>query len=84
MLIFKEILTEGMVGKEENEKGEIEGYRHEKDKRKNVVPARFASYDTSKPKPKKYEYDPYLDPQLVWARKIYRLFLQRLRYELHY
>jgi len=50
-------------------KGDIEAYRYEKDKRKNVVPVGLASYDTSKPKPKKYEYDPHLDPQLVMSRK---------------
>jgi adenine-specific DNA-methyltransferase len=43
----------------------IEAYRHETDKRKNAVPVGLASYDTSKPKPKKYEYA----PQLVWAGK---------------
>jgi 23S rRNA maturation-related 3'-5' exoribonuclease YhaM len=43
-------------------KGEdVEAYRHEADKRKNAVPVGLASYDTSKPKPKKYEYDPHLD-----------------------
>jgi adenine-specific DNA-methyltransferase len=47
----------------------IETYRHETDKRKNAVPVSLASYDTAKPKPKKYEYDPHLDPQLVWAGK---------------
>lgn len=49
--------------------GDIKAYRHEKDTRKNVVLVGLASYDTSKPKPKKYEYDPHLDPQLVWAGK---------------
>ncbi|MDI6722942.1 MAG: hypothetical protein QMD97_05255, partial [Candidatus Aenigmarchaeota archaeon] len=29
----------------------------------------LASYDTSTSKPKKYEYDPYLAPQLVWTGK---------------
>ena len=47
----------------------VEAYRHEKETRKNVVPVGLASYDTSKPKPKKYEYDPHLDPQLVWTGK---------------
>ncbi|MFZ3136574.1 MAG: PDDEXK nuclease domain-containing protein [Thermodesulfovibrionales bacterium] len=35
---------------------------------KNFVSAGLASYDTSTPKPKKYEYDPHL-AQLVWAGK---------------
>ncbi len=47
----------------------IEAYRHEADKRKNAVPVGLVSCDTSKPKPKKYEYDPHLDPQLIWAGK---------------
>ena len=41
----------------------VDSYRHEMDTRKNAVPVGLASYDTSKPKPKKYEYDPHLDPQ---------------------
>lgn len=51
------------------QKEDIEAYRHEADTRKNAVPVGLASYDTSKPKPKKYEYDPHLDPQLIWAGK---------------
>jgi len=47
----------------------VEAYRHEDETRKNVVPAGLASYDTLIPKPKKYEYDPHLDPQLVWTGK---------------
>jgi len=49
---------------------DVEAYRHEKETRKNVVPAGLASSDTSAPKPKKYEYDPHLDPQLVWSGKV--------------
>lgn len=40
---------------------DIEAYRHEKETRKNAVPVGLASYDTAKPKPKKYEYDPHLE-----------------------
>jgi adenine-specific DNA-methyltransferase len=47
----------------------VEAYRHETETRKNVVPAGLASYDTSKPKTKKYAYDPHLDPQLMWTGK---------------
>src|SRR4030043_258503 len=47
----------------------VEAYRHETETRKNVVPAGLASYDTSTQKTKKYEYDPHLDPQLVWTGK---------------
>lgn len=45
----------------------VEAYRHETETRKNVVPAGLVSYDTLTSKPKKYEYDPHLNPQLVWA-----------------
>lgn len=57
-----------LARKSGNKKGEIEVCRHD-DTRKNAVPVRLASYDTSKLKPKKYVYDPHLDPQLVWAGK---------------
>jgi len=39
----------------------VEAYRHETGKRKIVVSVRLASYDSSTPKIKKYEYDPHLD-----------------------
>ncbi len=48
---------------------DVESYRHETGTRKNVVPAGLASYDTLTSKPKKYAYDPHLDPQLVWTGK---------------
>jgi len=57
-----------LARKSGNKKGEIEVYKHD-DTRKNAVPVGLASYDTSKLKPKKYTYDPHLDPQLVWAGK---------------
>jgi len=45
---------------------DIEACRHETDKQKNTLPGRPVSYVTSKPKPKKYEYDLHLDPQFIW------------------
>ncbi len=39
----------------------VDSYRHEQETCKNAVPVGLASYDTSKPKPKKYDYDPRLD-----------------------
>jgi len=48
---------------------DVKAYRHEKETRKNVVLVGLASYDTSTPKPEKYEYDPHPDPQLVWTGK---------------
>ena len=47
----------------------LEAYKHETETCKNAVSVGLASYDTSKPKPKRYDYDPHLDPQLVWTGK---------------
>jgi adenine-specific DNA-methyltransferase len=58
-----------MVRKAPKKEEDVESCRHETETRKNVVPAGLASYDTSTSKPKKYEYDPHLDPQLVWTGK---------------
>jgi hypothetical protein len=49
---------------------DIDSYRHEADIRKNAVPVGLASYDTSKPKPKKYDCDPHLDPVRKQATQI--------------
>ena len=61
------------MAKEKKRKGfkeeDVEAYRYEAGKMKNAVPVGLASYDTSKHKPKKYEYDPHLEPQLVWSGK---------------
>lgn len=57
-----------MARKSGRAKGEIEVYKHD-DTRENAVPPGLASYDTSKPKQKKYAYDLHLDPQIVWADK---------------
>jgi adenine-specific DNA-methyltransferase len=58
-----------LAKKAKKKEEDIDAYRHETETRKNVVPVGLASYDTAKPKPKKYEYDPHLDPQLVWTGK---------------
>ena len=58
-----------MAKKAKKKEEDVEAYRHETETRKNVVPVGLASYDTSIPKPKKYDYDPPLDPQLVWTGK---------------
>ena len=58
-------MAKGKKRKDSN-KNDIDAYRHEAETRKNAVPVGLASYDTSKLKPKKYEYDPHLDPCLVW------------------
>jgi len=57
------------LAKKTRKEEDVEAYRHETEKRKNVIPAGLAYYDTSTLKPKKYEYDPHLDPQLVWTGK---------------
>jgi adenine-specific DNA-methyltransferase len=48
---------------------DIEVYKQETETRKNAVPAGLASYDTSKPKLKRYDYDPQLAPRLIWSGK---------------
>jgi len=44
-----------LAKKTEKKQGEIEAYQHEADKRKNTVPCELASYDTAKPKQKKFK-----------------------------
>jgi len=56
-----------LAKKPKTKKEDVDSYRHEDETRKNAVPAGLASYATSKPK--KYGYDPHLDPQLVWSGK---------------
>jgi adenine-specific DNA-methyltransferase len=46
----------------------VKDYRHE-EKRPNNPPAGLATYDKTAPSRKMYDYDPHLDPQLVWAGK---------------
>jgi adenine-specific DNA-methyltransferase len=46
----------------------VKDYRHE-EKRPNNPPAGLATYDKTLPSRKTYDYDPHLDPQLVWAGK---------------
>ncbi len=48
----------------------VDDYRHDS-KRKNNPEAGLVTYEAvgEGPPPKKYEYDPHLDPQLVWAGK---------------
>ena len=46
----------------------VKDYRHE-EKRPNNPPAGLATYDRTSPSRKIYDYDPHLDPQLVWAGK---------------
>lgn len=58
-----------MARKVKKKEEDVDSYRHEAETRKNAVPVGLASYDTSRPKPKKYDYDPHLDPQLVWSGK---------------
>ena len=45
---------------------------HRRDRRKNIPTAEFESYlqeEEAKPKPKLYQRNPDLDPQLVWRGK---------------
>jgi len=54
--------TQIMARKVKKKNEDIEAYRHETDKRKNAVPVGLlASHDATRPKPKKYDYDPQLE-----------------------
>ena len=72
-----------MKGRKRKDSGDVEAYRHETETRKNVVPVGLTSYDTSTPKPKKYEYDPHLAPQLVWTGKAENTSFEVLTVSLH-
>ena len=58
-----------MAKKARKKEGDVDSYRNETDSSKNAVPVGLASYDTSKLKPKKYDYAIHLDPQLIWSGK---------------
>ena len=58
-----------MARRAKKKEEDVEAYRNETEICKNAVSAGLASYDTSKPKPKRYDYDPHLIPQLVWTGK---------------
>ncbi len=51
---------------------QVADYRHEDATRVNNPPAGLAWQDTEKPGKRRFEYDPHLDPQLVWAGKAER------------
>ncbi len=49
---------------------EVDDFRHEEATRKNNPPAGLApTYEVHERKTTQYQYDPHLDPQLVWAGK---------------
>jgi 3-deoxy-D-manno-octulosonic-acid transferase len=56
----------------ESGKREVDDYRHDEAQRLNNPEAGLARYETEKPPTKQYEYDPRMDPQLVWAGKAER------------
>jgi adenine-specific DNA-methyltransferase len=51
---------------------QVADYRHEEASRVNNPPAGLAWQDTEEPARRRFEYDPHLDPQLVWAGKAER------------
>lgn len=51
---------------------QVDDYRHDGATRLNNPPAGLAWQDTEKPSKHRFEYDPHLDPQLVWAGKAER------------
>ena len=51
-------------------KRKVESYQHKDKKRLNNPPVGLVTPETDpEPAKKTYEYDPHLDPQLVWAGK---------------
>ena len=59
------------MAKKKSKKKEIDQYAHAGKSRVNNPPVGLVTPETDpeKGKKKKYEYDPHLDPQLVWAGK---------------
>ncbi|MDW8127262.1 MAG: hypothetical protein RMK44_05775 [Candidatus Bipolaricaulota bacterium] len=59
--------------KESAERLDLEDFRHAEARRKNNPPAGIASsFGVRERKTVRYQYDPHLDPQLVWAGKAER------------
>ena len=58
-----------MAKKARKKEEDIDSYLHETETLKNAVPVELASDDTSKAKPKRYDYEPHLDSQLIWSGK---------------
>jgi adenine-specific DNA-methyltransferase len=50
----------------------VADYRHNREKRKNVPDAGLAIYNDKPLQPVNYDYDPHLDPQLIWTGKLER------------
>jgi adenine-specific DNA-methyltransferase len=60
------------MGRPRKTQKQVVDYRHEEATRLNNPPAGLAWQDTEKPAKRRFEYDPHLDPQLVWAGKAER------------
>ncbi|MGB2809819.1 MAG: hypothetical protein WBC22_18920, partial [Sedimentisphaerales bacterium] len=60
-----------MAGRRKHSKKDIEQYDHKDKHRLNNPPVGLVTPDTDKDtgQKTKYQYDPHLDPQLVWAGK---------------
>ena len=58
-----------MARKARKKEEDVDSARHEAETHLNAMPVDLASYDTSKQRPKKYDYDPHLDLQLLWSGK---------------
>jgi len=73
-LLNEKIGSQGMAKKKsENEKRKIEQYDHKDKTRVNNPPVGLVTPKTDPDQGKKtYQYDPHLDPQLVWAGKAER------------
>ena len=72
-LLNEKVRSQGMAKKSENGKRKIEQYDHKDKTRANNPPVGLVTPKTDPDQGKKtYQYDPHLDPQLVWAGKAER------------
>lgn len=67
LLVRRRVKRKSLHGNVVN--GKVQDYRFVDEKRKNIPDAGLASFYKERRERKKYEYDPHLDPQLVWAGK---------------
>lgn len=79
-----DLVVEKRRQKKSQKKRGIQQYTHEDKKRLNNPPVGLVTPDTDREKPKKkYQYDPHLDPQLVWAGKAEHISFQVPTVSLH-
>jgi len=61
-----------MAPKKQDNRVEVDDYRHEEASRTNNPPVGLAHVDNKPPPVRKFAHDPHLDPELGWAGKAER------------